>query len=141
MKHADVQRKPPRPGRNGGTLRDFASSGNPGGRPAGIVDSRQALYRCLALSVEDLELVRDGKPPRGWPDKAVASAYSLAAGLILSGRTAGSSATIVYDRSEGAVTQKHEWKADDVERVAGALGVDPKALIAQADKLQKALKK
>ena len=85
--------------------------------------------------------MRDGNPPRGWPDKAVASAYSLAAGLILSGRTAGSSATIVYDRSEGAVTQKHEWKADDVERVAGALGVDPKALIAQADKLQKALKK
>lgn len=103
--------------------------------------ARQALERCLTLGVDDLESVRNGVPPKGWPERTVASAYSLAAGLILSGRNAGSNATIVYDRTEGSVTQKHEWKADDVERVAGALGIDPKALVAQADKLEKALKK
>lgn len=134
-------------------LTDFPPgvSGNPSGKPKGSVTAWTAFELLKVRPVEDLRKIQRGETPKGWHEKTVSAQFSLAAGQILAGigltdwrgdtKPVAASAGLVYDRTEGSVTQKHEWKADDVERVAGALGVDPKALIAQADRLQKALKK
>jgi hypothetical protein len=101
---AHAQRKPPRPGRNGGKLTDFAAgvSGNPGGVPAGFIRLSQAYAILGEYTQAEIKQIAEGEKPKRWGKRPLYMPYVKAARMWLGIENVPSSVEIA-DRTEGKV--------------------------------------